>query len=149
MSGTALISVEDSTSTVGTRMAVKGTNGMAQVVPPSEMPASAALSIIRDLTTTRQKISLPSGALWAVLSYRLLPGATAVTNQFARFVINAASDADADGRLATDGAFFAIAQGDDVLMSAGSASAITRIDVIASAAVGAEKTIFTVSAGVQ
>lgn len=149
MSGTALISVEDSTSTVGTRMAVKGTNGMAQVVPPSEMPASAALSIIRDLTTTRQKISLPSGALWAVLSYRLLPGATAVTNQFARFVINAASDADADGRLATDGAFFAITQGDDVLMSAGSASAITRIDVIASAAVGAEKTIFTVSAGVQ
>jgi len=149
MSGTALISVEDSTSTVGTRMAVKGTNGMAQVVPPSEMPASAALSIIRDLTTTRQKISLPSGALWAVLSYRLLPGATAVTNQFARFVINAASDADADGRLATDGAFFAIAQGDDVLMSAGSASAITRIDVIASAAVGVEKTIFTVSAGVQ
>lgn len=149
MSGTALMAAEDSASTVGTRMAIKGTNGMAQVVPPSEMPGSAALSIIRDLSTTRQKISLPSGALWAVLSYRLLPGATAVTNQFARFVINAASDADADGRLATDGAFFAITQGDDVLMSAGSASAITRIDVIASAAVGAEKTIFTVSAGVQ
>lgn len=141
------VALEDSAD--GLPTAQKGTNGMAQVVPPSEMPGSAALSIIRDLSTTRQKISLPSGALWAVLSYRLLPGATAVTNQFARFVINAASDADADGRLATDGAFFAITQGDDVLMSAGSASAITRIDVIASAAVGAEKTIFTVSAGVQ
>jgi len=144
ISGVALEDAAD-----GLPSAQKGTNGMAQVVTPSEMPGSAALSIIRDLTTTRQKISLPSGALWAVLSYRLLPGATAVTNQFARFVINASSDADADGRLATDGAFFAIAQGDDVLLSASTSTPITRIDVIASVAVGVEKTIFTVSAGVQ
>lgn len=141
------VALEDSAD--GLPTAQKGTNGMAQVVPPSEMPGSAALSIISNLTTTRQKISLPSGALWAVLSYRLLPGATAVTSQFARFVINAVSDADADGRLATDGAFFAIAQGDDVLLSASASAPITRIDVIASVAVGAEKTIFTVSAGVQ
>ena len=84
------------------------------VNPPSEQQAALAPAIIRDLTTTRQSVSYPSGALWLVLSYRLLPGATAVANQFARVVINAASDSDANGKLALDGAFVALCQGDDI-----------------------------------
>lgn len=118
------------------------------VNPPSEQNAALTAAIIRDLTTTRQRLSYPSGALWAVISYRLLPGATAVANQFARIVINAASDADADGKLATDNSFVALCQSDDILLSSSAGDPITRIDVIASAAVGAEKTLLTISAGV-
>lgn len=118
------------------------------VNPPSEQQAALTPAIIRDLTTTRQKVAYPSGALWLVLSYRLLPGATAVTNQFARVVINAASDADADGKLALDGAFMPLCQGDDLVLSASSTDPITRVDVISSAAVGAEKTVLAINAGV-
>lgn len=117
------------------------------VFGPTEVRASLAPWIKRDLTTTMQTISFVGGR-WAQLSYRLLPGATAVTNQFAKAVINAASDADATGKLATDGAFIALCQGDDVMISAPQSDPITRIDIIAEQAVGAEKTIFTVLAGV-
>lgn len=119
------------------------------VNPPSEARASLATVLVRDLTSTRQKASFPSGALWAVLSYRLLPGATAVANQFAKVVINAASDADADGKLATDGAFVALCQGDDIVLSAPSDAPITRIDYMTAAAVSTEKTLLSISAGVQ
>jgi len=118
------------------------------VNPPSEQQAALTPAIIRDLTTTRQKVAYPSGALWVVLSYRLLPGATAVANQFARVVINAASDADADGKLALDNAFMPLCQGDDLVLSASSTDPITRVDVVTSAAVGAEKTILAINAGV-
>ena len=118
------------------------------VNPPSEQQAALTPTIIRDLTTTRQSVSYPSGALWLVLSYRLLPGATAVTNQFARVVINAASDADANGKLALDNAFIPLCQGDDIVLSASAADPITRVDVITSAAVGAEKTLLCINAGV-
>lgn len=127
----------------------RGSNGAGHVVLPSEMPAIATVSVVRDLTTTRQTMMLPSGALWLALSYRLLPGATAVTNQFARLVLNAASDSDAAGKLALDGAFVPLCQGDDLLMTAGDDDPITRIDIIASQAVGAEKTLLTVLAGVR
>lgn len=118
------------------------------VNPPSEQNAALTSAVVRDLTTTRQSFSYPSGALWVVLSYRLLPGATAVTNQFARVVINASSDADAAGKLAADGSFIPLCQGDDIVLSSSQADPITRIDVIASAAVGAEKTILSINAGV-
>lgn len=116
---------------------------------PSEATAALVPTVIRDLTTTRQKISLPSGALWVVLSYRLLPGATAVTGQIAKFVINAASDADAAGKLATDGACMMLAQGDDKIISATSSDPITRIDIVAEQVVGAEKTIIEILSGVK
>lgn len=118
------------------------------VNPPSEQQAALVPAIIRDLTTTRQSVSYPSGALWLVLSYRLLPGATAVANQFARVVINAASDSDANGKLALDNAFIPLCQGDDLVLSASPADPITRVDVISSAAVGAEKTLLCINAGV-
>ena len=118
------------------------------VNPPSEQQAALAPAIIRDLTTTRQSVSYPSGALWLVLSYRLLPGATAVANQFARVVINAASDSDANGKLALDNAFIPLCQGDDLVLSASPADPITRVEVISSAAAGAEKTLLCINAGV-
>ena len=115
---------------------------------PSEALASLSTNVVRDLSTTVRKISLPSGAKWVAVSYRLLPGATAVTNQFAKFVVNAYNDTDAATKLAMDGAFVTVCQGDDVIISAPSSDPIYRIDVVAEQAVGAEKTVLTVSAGV-
>ena len=116
---------------------------------PGEQLGGLNVTLLRDLTTTRQTIYLPSGALSVAASYRLLPGATAVANQFARIVINAYSDADAAGRLALDGGYIALAQGDDITLGATAQDPITRIDVIASQAVGAEKTLLQILAGVR
>lgn len=115
---------------------------------PSEVAGFVGSTIIRDLTTTRQSISLPSGAKWVQVTYRLLPGATAVTNQFAKLVINAATDSEAAGRLGVDGANVPIFQGDDMALAAQSDSLITRLDVIAEQAVGAEKTVLRIIWGV-
>ena len=114
---------------------------------PSEVLASLAPFIARNVTTTRQSAQFPS-ALWATIIYRLLPGATAVTNQILKIVVNAASDADATGKLATDGAFIALVQGDDFTLSAPASDPITRIDFVTEQAVGAEKTIVQILAGV-
>lgn len=140
------VALEDSAD--GLPASQKGTGNAGWVIPPSEMPGAPTYTLIRDLTTTRQSVSYPSGAKALVVSYRLLPGATAVTNQFARIVVNAMSDADANGKLATDGAYQAICQGDDVLIPAQPADPITRIDVISSQAVGAEKTLMYITASV-
>lgn len=121
----------------------------AQVAGPAEVAASLAPTLFRDLTTARQSIQYSSGARWVVVTYRLLPGATAVANQFAKLVINAASDADANGKLATDGSFIAVAQGDDLILAAPYGDTINRLDFLTEQAVGAEKTIFQVLAGVQ
>jgi len=118
------------------------------VYGPGEYAASSTVTLKRDLSTTMQTMLYPSGAKWAKLVYRLLPGATAVTNQFAKFVINASSDADATGKLALDGAFYPIAQGDEFDVAAQVSDPILRIDFVAEQAVGAEKTIFSVIAGV-
>lgn len=123
--------------------------GLALIASPTERTALLSIALIRDLTTTRQQVALPSGALWVSVQYRLLPGATAVANQFARIVVNAASDADANGRLALDGAFIALCQGDELLIAGQDDDPITRIDVVSSAAVGSEKTLLQVLAGVR
>lgn len=113
-----------------------------------ERAGTLVSAIIRDITTTRQAVNLPSGAKVVLISYRLLPGATAVANQFLRVVFNASSDADADGKLQTDGAFIPVFQGDDMAFPAQTDALITRVDMITSQAVGAEKTIVRVLAGV-
>lgn len=122
-------------------------NPSVQVFSPQEVSAFLSPSIIRDITTTRQMVSY-GGALWVSISYRLLPGATAVTNQFLKVVVNAASDADAAGKLATDGNFIPVCQGDDIMLSAPASDPITRLDFITEQAVGAEKTIVSILAGI-
>lgn len=118
------------------------------VTSPSEKDAFVGAAIIRDLSTTLQTISLPSGAKWLQITYRLLPGATAVANQFCKLVINAATDAEATGKLGVDGSNMPIFQGDDIAIAAQTGSLITRIDVITEAAVGAEKTALRIIYGV-
>ena len=115
---------------------------------PSEQLGGQNVTILRNPSTTRQSVLYPSGALSVAISYRLLPGATAVASQFGRVVFNAASDADADGKLATDNAFLPICQGDDIALGASASDPITRIDFKTSAAVGAEVTLLTIVAGV-
>lgn len=115
---------------------------------PSEKSAFVGVAILRDLSTTRQSISLPSGAKWVQITYRLLPGATAVANQFAKCVVNASTDAEASGELGIDGANMPIFQGDDLAIAAATGSLITRLDFITEVAVGAEKTVLRVIYGV-
>lgn len=110
--------------------------------------ANLVIKHITDLTTTRQKLLFPSGARWMAFQYRLETGETATANQWAKVVLNAASDADADGKLATADAHIQIFQGDDRYLTASADDPITRVDVIAQAAVGSEKTRFQVLAGV-
>lgn len=115
---------------------------------PSEISAMLASTQIADLTTTRQQVSYPTGAKWVQITYKLLPGATATANQYAKVVFNAASDADASGKLATTGAFVPILQGDDVTFAFSDNSLCTRIDVLTDQAVGSEKTLMRFLAGV-
>lgn len=122
--------------------------GPQTVMTPGDLPFTAAVNIARDASTTRQAFKFPTGAKSLAISYRLLPGATAVTNQFMRYVLNAYSDADAVGKLATDGAFIPIMQGDDHLVTAPFSDPILRIDFLTEQAVGVEKTVFQVVAGV-
>ncbi len=116
------------------------------VVPPSEADGSLVSVAFADPSTTQQTIQYAgTGAKWVTLSYRLLPGATAVANQYMKVVVNASSDADAAGKLALAGGYAVLCQGDDLCLSS---SGITRIDFLTAAAVGAEKTIFQALAGV-
>lgn len=117
------------------------------VVPPSEQDASVVSVDISNLTTTRQKLSYPSGAKWVTLRYRQLMGGTQTTGQYCKIVVNAASDADADGKLALSGGYTSLVQGDDIQFSS-SDSSITRIDVIAAVAFGTETSLLTIAAGV-
>ena len=118
------------------------------VNPPTELDAYVGSTVIRDLSTTLQTVLFPTGAKWIQLTYRLLPGATAVTNQFAKIVVNASTDADATGKLGIDGANLPLFQGDDVALSAQSGSLITRLDMLTEAVVGAEKTALRIVWGV-
>lgn len=133
--------VPEGTSTVAGR-------GISHVASPSERPAVLTQTHIADLTTTRQRITFPSGAKWVQISYKLLPGATAVANQHAKVCFNAASTADANGKLATTGAHVPVFQGDDLTFAFCDDNLCTVLDVIADQAVGAEKTILRVFAGV-
>lgn len=116
---------------------------------PAEQLGGQNVTMLRNPSTTMQTVLYPSGAVSVAMSYRLLPGATAVAGQFARVVLNASSDADATGKLATDGAFIPLCQGDDIAFGAPGADPITRIDLRTSQAVGAEVTLLTIIAGVQ
>ena len=116
---------------------------------PAEQLAGQNVTLLRNPSTTVQTILYPSGAVSMALSYRQLPGGSAVAGQFARVVLNAASDADAAGKLATDGAFIPLCQGDDLTFGASGSSPVTRIDVRTSQAVGAETTLLTIIAGVK
>ena len=118
------------------------------VMTTNEIPLATVPALIRDLSTTRQKLAYPSGAKFVSIMYKLLPGSTATANQFAKIVINATSDADADGKLAVDGSNIVVCQGDDLVIYASAASPIYRVDVKTEIAVGTEKTILQVVAGV-
>jgi len=126
-----------------------GRRGPAHVAAPSEIPATLTQTHIADLTTTRQRISLPSGAKWVHIHYWLLPGATATSNQYLKVALNATSDADAAGKLATVGGHIPIRQGEDFPPLAFSDDNLcTRVDVAAAEAVGSEKTMLRVISGV-
>lgn len=129
--------------------AIDVVRGNLRAVSPSELPATAVfLPPIADLTTTRQRILIPSGAKWVHLAYMLLPAATATANQYAKVCFNAVSISDADGKLAIPGAYFMLFQGQPEVFSFADDNLCTVIDVVAAQAVGSEKTMLRAVAGV-
>lgn len=118
------------------------------VVPQSEVPLAIIPALIRDISTSKQTLTYPSGAKSLTIMYKLLPGAIATTNQFVKIVINASSSSDADGKLAVDGSNIVLCHGDDLVLFATDNSPITRVDLVASVAVGTEKTLLQILAGV-
>lgn len=122
-----------------------GEGDAGKVVTPPEVPGVGLSFLVRDLTTTRVPFSFSPGARVVVVSFRLLPGATSAVNQFAKLVVNATSDADAAGKLATDGAFIPIVSPDDVILSFAHDGRCTRLDVLTDVALGgSEKNILHV-----
>lgn len=107
-----------------------------------------APSQYRDVTTTRQSAAYPGGARTLIIQYRLLPGATAVANQILRVALNATSDLDAAGKLSTSGGHILVAQGDTLTLVAGATDPIYRVDFQTEQAVGSEKTVLQLIAGV-
>lgn len=114
----------------------------------AEQRNALAPSQFRDVSTTRQSVAYPGGARSVMLQYRLLPGATATANQILRVALNASSDMDATGKLATTGAYVALCQGDDLTLIASASDPIYRVDFLTEQAVGTEKTILQILAGV-
>ena len=122
-------------------------SGMPVEIAVEQRNALAPTQIL-DQSTTRASVAYPGGARTLILQYRLLPGATAVTGQVLRIATNASSDLDAAGKLATVGGFINLCQGDDLTLIASGADPIYRVDVVAEKAVGAEKTLLQILAGV-
>jgi len=118
------------------------------VTTTSEVPVTVVPSLIRDVSNVRQKMVYPSGAKFVSIMYKLLPGATAVSGQFLKIVVNASSDADADGKLSVDGSNIIMCQGDDIVLYASDLSPVYRIDIKTEIAVGSEKTVLQVVAGI-
>lgn len=114
----------------------------------AEQRNALAPSQFRDVSTTRQSVAYPGGARSVLLQYRLLPGATATGNQILRVALNASSDLDAAGKLSTAGAYLLLCQGDDLTLIASASDPIYRVDFQTEQAVGTEKTLLQILAGV-
>lgn len=114
----------------------------------AEQRNALAPSDYRDLSTTRQSASFPGGARSLTMQYRLQNGATATANQMLRVVFNSASDADATGKLVTKGAYVLLFQGEDLKVYASASDPIYRVDFVTEQAVGTEKTVLQILAGV-
>lgn len=118
---------------------------------PGELAATLTQTHIADLTTTRQRFEIPSGAKWVKVLFSDI-GTTAVNAQFLKLVFGTEQDplttAEADARLATTGAHLAVGYGVPVEASFIDGNLCTTVDVIAGAAVGSGKNLVTIVAGV-
>lgn len=115
---------------------------------PAEQLGGRNVTHFDNPSTTRQTVYYPSGALSVAIGYKLTAG-TAVSGQHMRVVYNAASDAHADGLLATAGAHDRLAYGDDISTGAASTDPITRIDVRTAQAASTETSYLQIIAAVQ
>jgi len=126
------------------------TSGDGFVASPSERPATVTQTHIVDLTTTRQRVTFPSGAKWVHVLFADI-GTTAVNAQFMRLVAGTKqmplSEAEADGRLSVTGAHIAVPYGVPLTLTFADENLCTSIDVVAAVAVGAGKNIVTIIGG--
>jgi hypothetical protein len=144
-----MVSLQDSAT--GLPREQLATARAAHVVSPSELPATLTQTHIVDLTTTRQRFEIPSGAKWVHVVFQDV-GTTAVNAQFIKMVFGTEEDplttAEADARLATTGAHIAVGYGVPVSAAFSEDNLCLTVDVIAAAAVGSGKNLVTIVAGV-
>lgn len=130
---------------------LRGSNGAAHVAGPTEVSGTVTQTSIADLTNTRQRFSIPSGAKWVHVVFQDI-GTTAVNAQFLKLVFGTQSDplttTEADARLATTGAHIAVGYGVPVSAAFSDDNRCTTVDVIAAVAVGSGKNLVTIVAGV-
>ena len=100
MSGTALMTVEDSTSTVGTRLAVQGTGGAVHVLSATEIPGVVVSKETADQTTTVTSQTFASGVLSVEIGYFNLGSAV---GKLLYVCFDALDAADASSRLGAAG----------------------------------------------
>lgn len=73
-----------------------------KVITFDQLPGPIVIYEIDNLTTTRQDVYFPSGALAILISYKQ-SGTIAATGRFAYVVENPTTDQDADAKLSTPG----------------------------------------------
>jgi hypothetical protein len=121
------------------------------VVAPTEKPATITSTSIPDLTTTRQRFPIPSGAKWVHVLFQDI-GTTAVNAQFLKVVFGTQNDpvstVEADARLAATGAHLAVGYGVPITAAFAADNLCSTVDVIAGVAVGSGKNLVTIIAGV-
>ena len=131
MSGTALMTVEDSTSTVGTRMSVQGIAGMLKVVSASEIPGVIVSKETADQTTTVTSQTFASGVLSVEIGYFNLGSAV---GKLLYVCFDALDAADASTRLGAAGGRESVMLGESRVFNFDARTPCYRIDYASDAA---------------
>lgn len=131
MSGTALMTVEDSTSTVGTRLAVQGTGGAVHVLSATEIPGVVVSKETADQTTTVTSQAFASGVLAVEIGYFNLGSAV---GKILYVCFDALDTADAATRLGAAGGRESVMLGESRTFNFDSRTACYRLDYASDAA---------------
>ena len=131
MSGTALMTVEDSTSTVGTRLAVQGTGGAVHVLSATEIPGVVVSKETADQTTTVTSQTFASGVLAVEIGYFNLGSAV---GKILYVCFDALDTADAATRLGAAGGRESVMLGESRTFNFDSRTACYRLDYASDAA---------------
>jgi hypothetical protein len=120
------------------------------VATQKELPAGIYIYETKTLSTTRTRITIPSGAVTLHMSYTQITGATTATGRIVYAVLNSYTTADADAKLATENSGrIPIAIGKTWEFLGDRDAPITVIDVLTDQADSTSGGLFLLVAGVK
>lgn len=114
------------------------------VTPPIQVPGNASHYNITTPTNTRQTQQF-TAAIALILCYDDLTGGTPANGQYLKYVLNADSDADAIGKLATANGFATLTKNNSHAIAASPDTPIKRIDFQTAVAAGTDSTLFSMT----